>query len=119
LTMFVWGHSLRVAPTNLGTRMLTATECRAKALEKLAQAKQDKRHRRKLKSAAEAWLFLAEKLERIERFEDLVALALKVDGDPDIDGRAAEGQGRALPPPRPADNATPYGARRKVSSRSG
>ena len=119
MTTLVWDIPPRVAPTNLGTRMLTATECRAKALEKLSQAKQDKRHRRKLTSAAEAWLFLAEKLERIERFEDLVALALKVDGDPDIDGRAAEGQGRALLPPRPFDNATPYGARRKVSSRSG
>ena len=118
MTTLVWNIPPRVAPTNLGTRMLTATECRAKALEKLTQAKQDKRHRRKLTSAAEAWLFLAERLERIERFEDLVALALKVYGGPDIDGRATVGQGR-VPPPRPFDNATPYGARRKVSSRSG
>ncbi len=80
--------------------MLTATECRARAHEKLTRAEQDKRHRRKLTSAAEAWLFLAEKLEE---FENLIALALKVDGYSDVDDRAAQGQGRALPPPHPWD----------------
>jgi len=116
LTTLVSKHSPRVAPTNLGTRMLTATECRARAHEKLTQAKQDKRHRRKLTSAAEAWLFLA---ERLEEFENLIALALKADGYSDVDDRTAQGQGRALPPPHPwdqrhLDNVTPYGARRRV-----
>lgn len=46
------------------TQMNTAAECRAKALEKILQAEQDKRHRRKLLSAAEAWLFLAERLDK-------------------------------------------------------
>jgi hypothetical protein len=46
--------------------MFTAAECRAKALEKIMQAKQDKRHCRKLTSAAEAWLFLAVKLDELE-----------------------------------------------------
>jgi hypothetical protein len=65
--------------------MLTATECRAKALEKLTQAKQDKRHRRKLTSAAEAWLFLAERLDESDR----IAVAHEVDGGSDIGYRAA------------------------------
>jgi len=45
--------------------MTTAAECRAKAKEKITQATQDKRHRRKLLSAAEAWLFLAERLDEL------------------------------------------------------
>jgi hypothetical protein len=65
--------------------MFTADQCRAKALEKLAQAKQDKRHRRKLTSAAEAWLFLAQRLDESDR----IAVAYEVDGDRDIDYRAA------------------------------
>jgi hypothetical protein len=85
LTTRVWDIPPRVAPTNLGTRMLTATECRAKALEKLTQAKQDKRHRRKLTSAAEAWLFLAERLDESDR----IAVAHEVDGGSDIGYRAA------------------------------
>jgi hypothetical protein len=44
--------------------MFTAAECRSKALEKLNQAKLDKRHRRKLLSAAEAWLYLARQIDR-------------------------------------------------------
>jgi hypothetical protein len=66
--------------------MFTAYECRAIALQKLAQAKHDKRHRRKLRSAAKAWLFLARKLDE---FEDVVAVAHEVDDDEDIDYRAA------------------------------
>jgi hypothetical protein len=46
--------------------MFTAFECRAIALQKIAQAKHDKRHRRKLASAAEAWLFLARQREKLE-----------------------------------------------------
>jgi hypothetical protein len=65
--------------------MFTADQCRAKALEKLMQAKHDKRHRRKLTSAAEAWLFLAERLDESDR----IAVAHEVDGDPHIDYRAA------------------------------
>jgi hypothetical protein len=50
----------------LGTQIFTAAECPAKALEKLTQAKQNKRHCRKLTSAAETWLFLALKLDEME-----------------------------------------------------
>jgi hypothetical protein len=66
--------------------MFTAFECRAIALQKLAQAKHDKRHRRKLASAAEAWLFLARRLDEVE---GVVAEAYEVDDDADIDYRAA------------------------------
>ena len=86
MNRFTFGTSHRVAPTNLGTQMFTAYECRAIALQKLAQAKHDKRHRRKLTSAAEAWMFLARKLD--ER-EGVVAVAHEVDDDADIDCRAA------------------------------
>jgi hypothetical protein len=86
LNRFTFGPSHRVTPTNPGTQMFTAYECRTIALQKLAQAKHDKRHRRKLTSAAEAWLFLARKLD--ER-EGVVAVAHEVDDDEDIDCRAA------------------------------
>jgi hypothetical protein len=66
--------------------MFTAFGCRAIALQKIAQARHDKRHRRKLTSAAEAWLFLARKLGE---FEGVVAVAYEVDDDADIDYRAA------------------------------
>ena len=46
--------------------MLTAAECRAQAEAKLAQAEHDDRHRRRLITAAEAWLFLASQLSRAE-----------------------------------------------------
>jgi hypothetical protein len=65
--------------------MFTAAECRAKALEKIMQAKQDNRHRRKLISAAEAWLLLAKRLDQLDR----VAPAYWIDGDSDIDYRTA------------------------------
>jgi hypothetical protein len=42
--------------------VFTAAECRAIAGRKLAQAEQDPRHRRRLITAAQAWLFLAGKL---------------------------------------------------------
>jgi len=49
-------------------RMLTFGECRAKAEEKLAQAEHAYGHRRsRLITGAEAWLFLASQLRRIER----------------------------------------------------
>jgi hypothetical protein len=65
--------------------MFTAAECGAKALEKITQAKHDKRNRRKLTSAAEAWLFLAEALDRLDR----VAVAYEGDDDSDINYRTA------------------------------
>jgi hypothetical protein len=65
--------------------MTTAPECRAKAKEKITQATQDKRHRRKLLSAAEAWLFLAERLDE----SDHVTLASKVGDDFDTDHHRA------------------------------
>ena len=61
--------------------MTTAAECRAKAKEKITQATQDKRHRRKLLSAAEAWLFLAERLDE----SDHVTVAFEVGDDLDTD----------------------------------
>jgi hypothetical protein len=65
--------------------MTTAAECRAKAKEKITQATQDKRHRRKLLSAAEAWLFLAERLDELDR----VTVASEVGDDFDTDHRRA------------------------------
>src|SRR5260370_41517085 len=65
--------------------MTTAAECRAKAKEKITQATQDKRHRRKLLSAAEAWLFLAERLDE----SDHVTVASKVGDNFDTDHHRA------------------------------
>jgi len=65
--------------------MITAAECRAKANEKITQATQDKRHRRKLLSAAEAWLFLAERLDE----SDHVTVASKVGDNFDTDHHRA------------------------------
>ena len=42
--------------------MFTATECKAKAAAKLAQAEREPRHRRKFETAAKAWLILASKI---------------------------------------------------------
>ena len=49
-----------------GTPMFTSAECRAKAEEKLAQAERDHQHSRRLIDAAEAWLFLAVQIRRLE-----------------------------------------------------
>jgi hypothetical protein len=46
--------------------MFTSAECRALAEEKLAQAERDDQHRKRLTTAAEAWLFLADQLSRAE-----------------------------------------------------
>ena len=46
---------------------LTSAECRTLAEEKLAEADRDKRHRRRLITAAEGWLVLASRLRRLER----------------------------------------------------
>jgi hypothetical protein len=51
--------------------MFTAAECRVRAEEKLAQAACDDRHRRRLNTAAEAWLILASQMRRLEaKFAD-------------------------------------------------
>ena len=46
---------------------LTSAECRTLAEEKLAEADRDKRHRRRLITAAEGWLVLASRLRRLEK----------------------------------------------------
>jgi hypothetical protein len=46
---------------------LTSAECRTLAEEKLAEADRDKRHRKRLITAAEGWLFLASQLRRVEK----------------------------------------------------
>ncbi len=47
--------------------LLTSTECRAMAEEKLAEADRDERHRKRLTTAGEGWLFLAGQLRRLEQ----------------------------------------------------
>jgi hypothetical protein len=66
--------------------MFTAAECRLIAHQKIAQARHDKGHRRKLTSAAEAWLFLA---RQRDKFEGVVAVAYEVDDDEEMGYRAA------------------------------
>jgi hypothetical protein len=46
--------------------MLSSAECRAYAEQKLAQAKRDDAHRKRLITAAEAWLILASHMRRLE-----------------------------------------------------
>ncbi len=46
--------------------MLSSAECRAYAEEKLAQAERDDAHRKRLITAAEAWLILACQMRRLE-----------------------------------------------------
>jgi hypothetical protein len=65
--------------------MFAAAECRVIAHQKIAQANHDKRHRRKLTSATEAWLFLA---RQRDKFEGVVAVAYEVDNE-DMDYRPA------------------------------
>lgn len=50
-----------------GRVSLTSAECRTMAEEKLAEADRDNRHRRRLITAAEGWLFLASQLRRLEK----------------------------------------------------
>ena len=50
--------------------MLSSAECRAYAEEKLAQAERDDRHRKRLITAAEAWLILASQMRRLEASSD-------------------------------------------------
>jgi len=46
--------------------MLTSAECRERAEQKLAEADLHPRHERRLRSAAEAWLILADVMARLE-----------------------------------------------------
>jgi hypothetical protein len=46
--------------------MFTSAECRAHAEEKLAAAESNQRHRRRLLTAAQAWLHLADKMREAE-----------------------------------------------------
>jgi hypothetical protein len=46
---------------------LTSAECRTLADEKLAEADRDQRHRKRLITAAEGWLFLASRLRHLEK----------------------------------------------------
>lgn len=46
--------------------MFTSAECRAQAKQKLAQAERDEPHRRRLITAAQAWLLLADQLRQAE-----------------------------------------------------
>jgi hypothetical protein len=48
--------------------MFTSAECRAIAEQKRAQAEHDPRHRRRLTTAAGAWLFLTGKLSEEPAF---------------------------------------------------
>jgi hypothetical protein len=50
--------------------MFTSAVCRARAEEKLAQAERDHRHSRGLIDAAEAWLFLASQIRRLETLNE-------------------------------------------------
>jgi hypothetical protein len=46
--------------------MLTSAECRARAEQKIAEAELQPRHERKLRTAAEGWLVLADIMGRLE-----------------------------------------------------
>jgi len=59
-----YGHAFAICVGVLP--MYTSAECRAQAKEKLAQAQRDDRNRNRLITAAEAWLFLASQLKRLE-----------------------------------------------------
>ena len=46
--------------------MLTAAECRERAEQKIAEADLQPRHERRLRTAAEGWLVLADIMGRLE-----------------------------------------------------
>ena len=56
--------------------MLTSAECRARAEQKIAEAELQPRHERKLRTAAEGWLVLADLMARLEA---------SVSGSPEFD----------------------------------
>jgi hypothetical protein len=45
---------------------MPSAECRARAEQKIAEAELQPRHQRKLRTAAEGWLVLADLMERLE-----------------------------------------------------
>jgi hypothetical protein len=51
--------------------MFTSAECRTRAEQKLMQAECDTRHRRRLIGAAQAWLILADREERLEAVSNI------------------------------------------------
>jgi hypothetical protein len=53
--------------------LLTAAECREIADRKMLEAKGDPLHGKEFRATAEAWLFLAEKIEQAEAIEALEA----------------------------------------------
>jgi hypothetical protein len=53
--------------------LLTAAECREIADRKMVEAEGDPLHGKEFRATAEAWLFLAEKIEQAEAIEALKA----------------------------------------------
>jgi hypothetical protein len=53
--------------------MLTAAECREIADRKMVEAEGDPVHGKEFRATAEAWLFLAEKIEQAETLEAVKA----------------------------------------------
>ncbi len=53
--------------------LLTAAECREIADRKMLEAEGDPLHGKEFRATAEAWLFLAEKIEQAETLEALKA----------------------------------------------
>ncbi len=51
--------------------LLTAVECREIADRKMVEAEGDPLHGKEFRATAEAWLFLAEKIEQAETLEAL------------------------------------------------
>jgi hypothetical protein len=57
--------------------MLTAAECYARAVRKLAEAKSDPQHGRRLRNAAAAWYSLANQMKAAERGQRRAASLLR------------------------------------------
>jgi len=51
------------------TGMSGAAECQKRGAQKMEQAEQEPRHRRKLMAAAQAWLLLASRLRQLEEMQ--------------------------------------------------
>jgi hypothetical protein len=49
-----------------GNAMLTSTECRARAEQKIAEAEHHPRRRKKLRADAECWLVFADRMKWLE-----------------------------------------------------
>ena len=54
-------------------RLLTSAECRKIAERKMGEAIGDRRHGKEFRATAQAWLVLAEKIERAEAIDALKA----------------------------------------------